>query len=105
MNNKKFHHLLLPALPIMSVQKLNGITSLSFMGPYNLGITGADLSGLEQFEGFDPADLVPKGYAIVHVDSRGSFDSEGITAIMGTQEAEDGYDVNLAFCSSVTSSH
>lgn len=78
-------------------KKFNGMTSLSFMGPYNLGITEADLSGLEKFEGPDPADWVPRGYAIVHVDSRGSFNSEGTMAIMGTQEAEDGYDVSLSF--------
>ena len=35
---------------------------------------------------------MPKGYAIVNIDSRGAFDSEGVMAIMGTQEAEDGYD-------------
>ncbi|KAL4937437.1 hypothetical protein BDV06DRAFT_215898 [Aspergillus oleicola] len=51
------------------------------------------LSGLEKFEAPDPAEFAPHGYAIINVDSRGAFDSEGIMAIMGTQEAQDGYDV------------
>lgn len=51
------------------------------------------LSGLEKFEGPDPAEFVPKGFAIVNVDARGSGDSDGSVTIMGTQEAEDGYDV------------
>lgn len=85
-------------------KKFNGIDSLRLMVPYNLGIPDDALSGLEKFEAPDPADWVPKGYAIVNVDSRGAFDSEGVMAIMGTQEAEDGYDViehvaKLPWCS------
>ncbi|KAI5251051.1 alpha/beta-hydrolase [Aureobasidium subglaciale] len=74
-------------------KKFNGLTSLKYMTPWNLGLTSNDLSGLEKFEAPDPADWVPRGYAIVNVDSRGSFNSEGVMSIMGSQEAEDGYDV------------
>lgn len=74
-------------------KKFNGIASLKLMTPWNLGIPGDRLSGLEKFEAPDPADWCPRGYAIINVDSRGSGDSEGVCAIMGTQEAEDGYDV------------
>ncbi|KAJ6096874.1 hypothetical protein N7486_007620 [Penicillium sp. IBT 16267x] len=74
-------------------KKINGIQSLKLMTPWNLGIPEGALSGLEKFEGLDPAEFVDRGYAIVNVDSRGAFDSEGRMAIMGTQEAEDGYDV------------
>ncbi|KAH0344087.1 alpha/beta-hydrolase, partial [Aureobasidium melanogenum] len=74
-------------------KKFNEITSLKVMTPWSLGIKDSELSGLEKFEAPDPADWVPRGYAIVNVDSRGSFDSEGTMAIMGSQEAEDGYDV------------
>ncbi|KAL3440803.1 Alpha/Beta hydrolase protein [Aspergillus insuetus] len=84
-------------------KKFNGIMSLKLMTPWNLGIRDGTLSGLEKFEAPDPADWVPRGYAIVNVDSRGSGDSEGTMVIMGTQEAEDGYDTietiaNLPWC-------
>lgn len=74
-------------------KKFNGIDSLRLMTPWNLGIPDGTLSGLEKFEAPDPAEFVQHGYAIVNVDSRGAFDSEGVMAIMGAQEAEDGYDV------------
>lgn len=73
-------------------KKFNGIDSLKLMTPWNLGIPDGTLSGLEKFEGPDPAEFVHRGYAIVNIDSRGAFDSEGRMAIMGSQEAEDGYD-------------
>ncbi|KAH8900666.1 alpha/beta-hydrolase [Thozetella sp. PMI_491] len=73
-------------------KKFNGLTSLGYMTPWNLGIPAGTLSGLEKFEAPDPADWVPRGYAIINVDSRGAGDSDGVMAIMGRQEAEDGYD-------------
>ncbi|KAF1354059.1 Alpha/Beta hydrolase protein [Delphinella strobiligena] len=73
-------------------KKFNGLMCLEKMTPYNVGIPNGTLSGLEKFEGPDPADWVPKGYAIINVDSRGAGDSDGVMAIMGTQQAEDGYD-------------
>lgn len=51
------------------------------------------LSGLEKFEGLDPAWWCPKGYAIVSVDTRGTGNSDGQICVMGSQDAEDGYDV------------
>lgn len=86
-------------------KKFNGLTSLKLMTPWNLGVqTNEALSGLETFEAPDPADLVARGYAVVNVDSRGAYNSEGVLCIMGTQEAEDGYDVieecaKLPWCS------
>lgn len=53
----------------------------------------SDLSGLEKFEGLDPADWCPRGYAIVSVDARGAGNNDGYMGILGSQEAEDGYDV------------
>ncbi|KAK8070561.1 hypothetical protein PG997_010764 [Apiospora hydei] len=73
-------------------KKFNGLMSLQLMTPWNLGVPDDALSGLEKFEAPDPADWVARGYAIVNVDSRGTGDSEGVMATMGTQEAEDGYD-------------
>lgn len=74
-------------------KKFNGIDSLKLMTPWNLGIPEGRLSGLEKFEAPDPAEFVDHGYAVVNVDSRGAFDSDGCMAIMGSQEAQDGYDV------------
>lgn len=36
------------------------------------GVRQHELSGLEKFEGIDPARWVPRDFAVVHVDSRGS---------------------------------
>ncbi|KAK3622013.1 hypothetical protein LTR56_022449 [Elasticomyces elasticus] len=85
-------------------KKFNGITSLKLMTPWDLGIPDGTLSGLEKFEAPDPADWVPRGYAIINIDSRGAFDSEDVMSIMGSQEAEDGYDLiehvaKLPWCS------
>ncbi|KAF6823149.1 X-Pro dipeptidyl-peptidase C-terminal non-catalytic domain-containing protein [Colletotrichum plurivorum] len=73
-------------------KKFNGLASLDYMTPWSLGIPPGTLSGLEKFEAPDPADWVPRGYAIVNVDTRGAFDSGGTMVVMGPQEAEDGYD-------------
>ncbi|KAL4810489.1 alpha/beta-hydrolase [Aspergillus unguis] len=73
-------------------KKFNGLSMLKML-PWGVGIPEGTLSGLERFEGPDPAEYVPQGYAIVNVDARGSGNSDGSVVIMGTQEAEDGYDV------------
>ncbi|KAI1865097.1 hypothetical protein JX265_008144 [Neoarthrinium moseri] len=73
-------------------KKFNGLMSLSLMTPWDLGIPAGTLSGLEKFESIDPADWVPRGYAVVNIDNRGVGDSDGTMVVMGTQEAEDGYD-------------
>ena len=56
-------------------------------------VPNSDLSGLEKFEGLDPQTWCPKGYAIVSVDTRGTANSDGQICVMGSQDAEDGYDV------------
>lgn len=61
--------------------------------PWRVGVPKKELSGLAKFEAPDPAIYCPRGYAIVNVDSRGAGDSDGSMVIMGSQEAEDGYDV------------
>ncbi|KAG9571346.1 hypothetical protein KCU71_g248, partial [Aureobasidium melanogenum] len=53
-------------------------------------VTKEMLSGLEKFEGLDPAHWCPRGYAIISVDSRGAGNSDGQISVMGTQDAEDG---------------
>jgi predicted acyl esterase len=70
----------------------NGLPYLSLI-PFRLGIPESALSGLEKFEGPDPAEWCARGYVIVNIDSRGAFDSEGDLVNFGTQEGRDGYDV------------
>jgi len=50
-------------------------------------------SGLQAWLSQDPAAWVPYGYAIVNVDPRGSYRSEGNLQYLGHKDAEDGYDI------------
>ena len=45
--------------------------------PGCMGIPKSMRSGFEKFEGPDPAEWTARGYAVVNIDSRGSWDSEG----------------------------
>ncbi|KAF7672005.1 alpha beta-hydrolase [Alternaria burnsii] len=72
--------------------------------PLRAGIPESQLSGYEGFEGLDPAEWVPRGYAIVNVDPRGVNNSEGNIHFWGTQEGQDGHDAieelaKLPWCS------
>jgi uncharacterized protein len=60
---------------------------------WNCCVPRSALSGLEKFEGLDPVRWCPRGYAIISVDSRGTGDSDGQIPVMGSQDAEDCYDV------------
>ena len=53
--------------------------------PYRAGVPKDSTSDLEKFEALDPAEWCPRGYAIVNVDSRGVFDSDGDMFSLGTQ--------------------
>ncbi|TIA08481.1 alpha/beta-hydrolase [Aureobasidium pullulans] len=72
-------------------KKHNGIEMMSKV-KWGCGVPKGALSGLERFEGPDPAEYCPRGFAIVNVDARGAGDSDGSIVIMGKQEGEDGYD-------------
>lgn len=50
-------------------------------------------SGIAKFEGPDAAFWVCEGYAIVNVDVRGAYNSEGKIQVFGSVDAGDGYDV------------
>jgi uncharacterized protein len=73
-------------------KKHNGIGMMKKI-PWGVGVPQGCLSGLERFEGVDPAEYCPRGFAVVNVDARGAGDSEGSIVIMGSQEGEDGHDV------------
>ena len=47
------------------------------MIPAHIGIPFDWLSDYEKFEAPDPADWTARGYAVVNVDARGSWDSQG----------------------------
>jgi uncharacterized protein len=61
--------------------------------PGRFGIAKSTLSGLQVWEGPDPAYWCNQGYAVVNPDARGAFNSEGDIHHWGSQEAKDGYDV------------
>jgi putative CocE/NonD family hydrolase len=73
-------------------KKYSGLSMLP-MTTWHCYVKRTDLSGLEKFEGLDPRTWCPKGYAIISVDTRGAGNSDGQIPIMGSQDAEDGYDV------------
>lgn len=73
-------------------KKHNGIGMMKRVR-WGVGVPDGCLSGLERFEGPDPAEYCPRGFAIVNVDARGAGHSDGSIVIMGQQEGEDGHDV------------
>lgn len=58
-----------------------------------LGMGNAWSSGLTKFEAPDPAYWCRHGYAVCFPDMRGIAHSQGNTTMIGSQEAQDGYDV------------
>ena len=60
--------------------------------PLRAGVKLSATSGLEKFEGPDPAYWVNHGYAIINPDSRGAYHSGGNLNYWGTQNSQDGYD-------------
>ncbi|KAF9880406.1 x-pro dipeptidyl-peptidase c-terminal non-catalytic domain-containing protein [Colletotrichum karsti] len=60
--------------------------------PLRAGVPLSQLSGYESFEGLDPAEWIPHGYALVNIDARGINDSEGDVRAFGTGEGKDGHD-------------
>ena len=68
--------------------------SMSVMGIFGLvGLDNKIVSGLEKFEGPDPAYWCAQGYAICNPDARGVVDSEGDSVIWDRQEGRDCHDV------------
>jgi uncharacterized protein len=69
-------------------------TTTEVIGLYGmLGMNNAKLSGLAKFEGPDPAFWCAQGYAVCNPDPRGISHSEGDSAMFGSQEGEDCYDL------------
>lgn len=53
----------------------------------------SELTGLQAWGGEDPAQWIPYHYAVVNVDPRGVYNSEGEMHFFGTQNGRDAYDV------------
>lgn len=69
-------------------------TAPRYVGLFNmLGMGNAWSSGLTKFEAPDPAYWVQHGYAVCNPDARGIAHSEGDITMIGSQEAEDCYDL------------
>jgi predicted acyl esterase len=69
-------------------------TSVSVMGVFGLvGLKNEIVSGLEKFEGPDPAYWCAQGYAICNPDIRGVVDSEGDSVLWDRQEGRDCHDL------------
>lgn len=76
----------LPAILPWSPYGKTGTGNLSLdMFPFRVGIPRDQTSGLEKWEAPDPAEWCPRGYAVVNVDARGTFHSEGDKYVYGTQ--------------------
>ncbi|KAH7079144.1 Alpha/Beta hydrolase protein [Paraphoma chrysanthemicola] len=72
--------------------------------PGRVGIARSHVSGYQSFEAFDPIEWVLHDYAVVNVDARGTYGSEGNIKFWGTAEGRDGHDViehiaQLPWCS------
>lgn len=61
--------------------------------PFRFGIPQRSVSGLEKFEGVDPAYWCFHGYAVIHPDPRGVGSSEGDTYMSCKRDALDYYDL------------
>jgi uncharacterized protein len=68
--------------------------SPSVMGIFGMvGLDNGIVSGLEKFEGPDPAYWCSRGYAICNPDVRGVVDSDGDSVLWDRQEGRDCYDL------------
>lgn len=61
--------------------------------PNHAGIPMEATSGLQKFEGPDPAYWCDHGYAIINPDVRGAYRSEGVILFFGSDYGRDGADI------------
>ncbi|KAJ5711468.1 hypothetical protein N7488_005624 [Penicillium malachiteum] len=76
--------------------------------PGRVVVAQSVLSGYESWEAPDPAEWIARGYAIVNIDNRGTYGSDGDIRFWGTSEGRDGYDAiehiaQLPWCNGKTS--
>jgi predicted acyl esterase len=61
--------------------------------PMRAGVPKKATSGLQKFEGPDPAYWVNQGYAVINPDVRGAYNSEGVVLFFGSDYGRDGADI------------
>lgn len=61
--------------------------------PDHAGVPKGETSGLQKFEGPDPAYWCAHGYAVINPDVRGAYNSEGVMLFFGSDYGRDGYDL------------
>ncbi len=61
--------------------------------PNHAGIPMEATSGLQKFEGPDPAYWCNHGYAVINPDVRGAYNSEGVILFFGSDYGRDGADI------------
>ena len=61
--------------------------------PNHAGIPMEATSGLQKFEGPDPAYWCDHGYAVINPDVRGAYNSEGVILFFGSDYGRDGADI------------
>lgn len=71
----------------------------SEMFPNRFGVKRGVVSGLQSWEGNDPAYWCNHGYAVVQIDARGAFNSEGDIWFLNLEEGKDGHDAVEALAS------
>jgi predicted acyl esterase len=59
----------------------------------NSGVKPEDTSPYTAFEAPDPVYWVPRGYAVINADTRGTWSSQGTARYCAPEEAEDFYDL------------
>ncbi len=59
----------------------------------NAGVKEGDTSEYTAFEAPDPTFWIPRGYAVINVDVRGTWFSEGTAHFLAPEEAQDFYDL------------
>lgn len=61
--------------------------------PNHAGVPMSATSGLQKFEGPDPAYWCNHGYAVINPDVRGAYNSEGVILFFGSDYGRDGADI------------
>jgi hypothetical protein len=83
-----------PVIVAWSPYGKSGGTAPSTVAIFDLvGLDHGVVSGLEKFEGPDPAYWVAQGYAVCNPDPRGIGESDGDSAMFGRQEGKDCHDL------------
>ncbi|EWY81861.1 hypothetical protein FOYG_16070 [Fusarium oxysporum NRRL 32931] len=82
----------IPVIVNYTVYGKDGATDVCFFPP-SCGLDRSRFSKRYGFEGADPQWWCPRGYAVVWVDTRGSFYSEGDKSYYSRDVGLDGYDI------------